>query len=562
MLLSMSGVTKDFPAGRVLHGVDLNLPAGHVHALVGENGAGKSTLMKVVAGIYPDYGGSVAIDGQVVDMASPRKSLEAGVAVIHQEFALVPDLTVAENIAMGREISGVLPGTIGRRATLERSRAEAENLGIDLDLASPASRLPVDQQQLVEIVKAVSRDARVLIMDEPTARLTSAERLQLFAIMEKLKARGVGIIYISHFLEEIFEVAETVTVLRDGCVVSDCQLSETSVGGLAERMVGAEVSLGPTAAIADAVPSSNSEALLPGIELCGVAVPGKLLPTDLSIRAGEIVALAGLPSSGRSALANAIIGNEPGAIGTMKRAGRESALPKTPRRAAAAGLSLLTADRKNAGMLGARSVADNIALCALSSSLTRLGLVRRRARRRLVDKMIAALDIRVTSPDQPMVLLSGGNQQKVLLARAIAANPDLLILDQPTVGVDVRAKAELYRHVEELSAGGMSVLLVSDDIDEILRLAHTVCVVRGPLVASPLPNIGISRARLLAAITSDADSLDSRDVARKGDAFDIVDGHTDQADHEASHPGPRTELRNLGSTVRTTFAGYAEGTGA
>lgn len=509
-LLALTDITKDFPAGRVLHGVDLRVPEGHVHAVVGENGAGKSTLMKIVAGMYPDYGGTVTIGDQVVDMMSPRVSLESGVAVIHQEFTLVPDFTVAQNIALGRELAGRVPGTVDRRRTLDRSTSEALELGIDLDFDSPAGLLPVDQQQLVEIVKAVARDARVLIMDEPTARLTSSERSKLFAIIEGLKERGVGIIYISHFLEEIFTVAETVTVLRDGRVVGDLNLSETSVEGLADLMVGDEASPTLVAHAVDRALSPEVAAAEPVVEFRQVCSPGKLTPTSIGIRPGEILALAGLPSSGRSELARAIFGENPDATGTIKMAGREVDLPKNPQCASEVGLSLLTSDRKNSGILGSRSVADNIALCALSSKLTRGGIVRRTARRHLVTEMIESFGVKVSGPEQPMVLLSGGNQQKVLLARAIASDPAVLVLDQPTVGVDIRAKADLYEHINALVARGVAVLLISDDLEEILHLAHTVCIVRGPVVSSPRPNVGISRARLLAAITSDAESL--RDV--------------------------------------------------
>lgn len=499
-LLQMRGITKDFPGGRVLHGVDLDLYRGEVHALVGQNGAGKSTLMKILAGHYPDHGGTITINGQHVHMRSPKSALEQCIAVIYQEFALAPDLTVAENIALGREPGRAMPGLINHSELLRRSGAEARSLGIDIPLDVPVGKLSVAQQQLTEIVKAVARDAQVLVMDEPTARLSSTERDQLFVIIRNLSRKGVGIVYISHFLEEVFAIANNATVLRDGHCVASGPLSELDVGKLARLIVGdkfRDLDLAKRQKLGNA-----AIARPPLLNINELSVEGKVKPSSFTVHRGEVIGLAGLQGSGRTELADALVGN-----GERRRGGKVSingfmGLFHNPKDALAKGVLMLPASRKTQGILPSRSLSENIAIGALRSELTNWGIVRNAARSRLVDSMLEKFSVRPRDPASPIGSLSGGNQQKVLFARAAAAKAAVLILDQPTAGVDVGATAEIYDQIDALTEAGMGVIVISDDLNELLRLSDRIFLVKEGAIIDDRPTSEYSRASLLAAITS------------------------------------------------------------
>jgi ABC-type sugar transport system ATPase subunit len=502
-LLRMRGITKDFSGGRVLHGVDLDVRAGAVHALVGENGAGKSTLMKILAGVYPDYGGAISIGGTEVPMRSPRVGLEHGVAVIYQENSLVPDLTVAENIGLGREERTRVPGGFARRATGRRSGADAEDLGIDLPMDARVRDLDVGQQQMCEIVKAVSRRARILVMDEPTARLSMTQRDSLFAIVRRLADRGVGIVYISHFLVESFAVCAAAPVPRDGRVVASRPLAELSVEGLAHLMVGDryEAIERDTARNLDAGDAADGRPVV--LALQDVAVPGAVEPLSLDVREGEVVGFAGLQGSGRSDLARALIGAAPGASGSL-RVGEEVGLPKDPRAAVGVGILMLPASRKTDGIVETRSVRHNVELTALRDRLHRFGWRRGREAGRVVDDMLERFGVRPRNPDLGITALSGGNQQKVLFARAAAAGARVLVLDQPTAGVDIGAKVELYEQIERLTAEGVAIVLISDDLTELLRLSDRIIIMRRGRASAPAPAGTYDRTTLLSAITGGA----------------------------------------------------------
>jgi ABC-type sugar transport system ATPase subunit len=493
-LLEMRGITKDFSGGRVLFGVDFSLRAGEVHALVGQNGAGKSTLMKILAGVYADYGGQVRLGGEPIDLRDPRDALQHGVAVIYQEFALVPEMTVAENIALGQEPGS--RGFVGHRQIRDDAIVETRRLGIHLPVDVPVAQLGVAGQQLTEIVKAISRRARILVMDEPTARLSGTERDRLFDIVRDLAASGVGIVYISHFLEEIFEVADRVTVLRDGRVVAVEPTSALDLGGLAQLVVGREVR-----ETAERRLSTITDE--PGVSLRGLIVPGRAGPIDLEVKAGEIVGLAGLVGAGRTSLARAMVGMERTASGSIS-VGDWSGLPGHPGEAAEVGILLLAEDRKRQGLVLQRSVAENIALTALRSTLTDRGFVRLRERARVVRELIERLHLVPARPDIPVSSLSGGNQQKVVFARAMAANARVLILDQPTAGVDIGAKEDLYAQIDRLAREGVAVIFISDDLDEILRLCDRIVIMRRGRAEAPVPAEGIDRAGLLEAISDTA----------------------------------------------------------
>jgi len=491
-LLLMRDITKDFSGGRVLFGVDFSLRAGEVHALVGQNGAGKSTLMKILAGVYPDYGGDVSIEGEVVTLHDPRDALRHGVAIIYQDFMLVPEMTVAENIALGQE-----PGTRARVAhgrLRDEAASEVRRLGIELPIDRPVKELGVAGQQLTEIVKAVSRRARLLVMDEPTARLSGAERDRLFGTIRDLAAQGVGIVYISHFLEEIFEVADRVTVLRDGRVVTVEQTSALDLASLARLLVGREVrDTGQRR-------SSTVRVDEPAMRLEGFAVPGRAGPFDFEIGCGEIVGLSGLVGSGRTSLARGLVGMERSAIGNISINGW-TGRPRHPGEAATLGILLLAEDRKRQGLVLQRSVAENVALTALHSSLSRRGFVRLRARAAVVDRLIERLRLVPPRADVPVARLSGGNQQKVVFARAMAAAARVLILDQPTAGVDIGAKEDLYAQIDRLAGDGAAVLFISDDLDELLRLCDRIIVMRRGRPLPPVAASAIDRATLLEAIS-------------------------------------------------------------
>jgi ABC-type sugar transport system ATPase subunit len=489
----MRGVRKRFAAGEVLHGVDFTLERGQIHALVGQNGAGKSTLMKVLGGVYPDHTGSVAIDGAPVRLDSPHTALDAGVAVIYQEFSLVPDLSVAENIALGREPERRVRGLIDRRALQTRSAREAEVQGIGLPMDRPVRTLGVADQQLAEIVKALSRDARILVMDEPTARLSPAERDRLFGAMRRLRDDGVGIVYISHFLEEVFAVSDVVTVLRDGAVVVSRPTAELDLARLAALMVG-----GTVVRMERRERGEEAEAV-PALELDQVSVLGRP-GVSMAVAPGEIIGVAGLVGSGRTRLARALVG-----VGRRTGSMRVSGRPvdaRSPAHAARAGVIMLPEDRRRDGLVLPGTIGANVSLTALDLSLTRFGFVRRAARARLVRDLIARLGILPSDPERTVRTLSGGNQQKVLMARAFGADARVLILDQPTAGVDVGAKNELYERIRSVTADGVAVVLISDDLDELLLLSDRILILHGGRPVGLLPAPSLDRETLLAITTT------------------------------------------------------------
>lgn len=499
-MLTMQGIRKSFAGNEVLHGVDFEVQAGQVHALIGHNGAGKSTLMKVLGGVYPDYRGTVRIGGVERVLHNPRAALNSGVAIIYQDFALVPDLDTAHNIALGREPMRGLRTLVPHRSLAARSDAEARRFGIDLPMSEPVRSLGVAAQQLTEIVRALARDVRILVMDEPTARLSPAEREHLFGIIRSLADSGVGIVYISHFLDEIAQVADVVTVLRDGFVVNHLPASDCTTDGLARELVGEEEQEIVHTRRA-ATPRPRTER--PRLEVRRLRVGGAA-PVDLAVDAGEIVALSGLVGSGRSRLARASVGDLR-ATGDVVLDGTPIS-PRRPSVAARRGLLLMPEDRKRSGLVLTSSVRGNIEMTSLGTTLSRFGLVLRRATDRLVKATIQR--VRIRPPDQHMVVgsLSGGNAQKVLVGRVVAAGPKAIIIDQPTAGVDVGAKAELHRQITELADAGTAVLLISDDLDETLALADRVLVFIGGQVVSELSPATLTRAELLSAISRTAES--------------------------------------------------------
>ncbi len=471
-LLTMRGIRKSFAAGEVLHGVDLTLLHGQIHALVGHNGAGKSTLMKVLGGVYRDYAGEIVIEGASVHPVTPRDAFRHGVAVIYQDFALVPDLTVAENIALGREPPGPWSGTVDHAEIRRRSSREVGAFGIPLPLDAKVRRLGVADQQLTEIAKALARDARILVMDEPTARLSPTERERLFATMRRLKASGVGVVYISHFLEEVFAIADIITVLRDGYVVAVRRPSELDLPGLTALMLGG-AAREEQAARAERARAKPRFQTSPVLELRDFAPEGGS-PVNFSLHAGEILGVAGLVGSGRTQLAQAMVGVIPSA-GEIRLDGAPVRF-RTPADSTRAGVFLLPEDRKRQGLVLVNSVGENVSLMALGSRLSRLGIVRGQQQRGLIRDLMERFSILPPDPSRLVRTLSGGNQQKVLVARAFGLAARVLILDQPTAGVDVGVKAELHQIIDRSARDGVAVILISDELEELLLLSDRILV--------------------------------------------------------------------------------------
>jgi len=473
-LLQVRDIEKTFPGVRALSGVSFDVRAGEVHALLGENGAGKSTLIKIVSGVYQPDGGAILVDGREMHFATPEDAKRAGVATIYQELLLFPELTVAENIFLGHApLAGA--GRIDWRAM--RARAEDLLASLEIDDLSPdptVGALTIGHRQRVEILRAISHDARILIMDEPTAALTEIDIRRLFDTVRRLKARGVGVIYISHRLDEIFEIADRVTVLRDGAYVGAREVAETNAAELVQMMVGRRIE--------NLFPKTDVPIGAPVLEATRVVRRPMTKDVSLVVRAGEIVGLAGLVGSGRSELAQTIFGVTPAESGEIRLAGQAVRID-SPESARARGIAYVPEDRAVQGLVRAMSVLHNFSLAALAR-LSRFGFVDRSAERRMAEEGVDRFRVRTSSVDEIAGRLSGGNQQKIVLGKWLANNPKLLILDEPTRGIDVGAKAEIHRLMGELAATGVAILMISSELPEVLGMSDRVLVMReGRLVA-------------------------------------------------------------------------------
>ena len=478
-LLAVRDVAKSFGASRALTGVSFTLERGEVHALVGENGAGKSTLMKVLSGALRPDAGSMALDGQPYAPKSPRDAQRAGVAMIYQELALAPQLTVEANVMLGREHTriGLLRGRENRRLVREAlSLLDHSEIGPD----RVVNTLSVGAQQLVEVARALVADARVVIFDEPTSSLTERDAAKLFEVIQRLQAKGIAVVYISHFLEEVRAIGQRYTVLRDGAAVATGPLAGVDLNTLVRAMVGREIG-----AIFPKVPHEPGETLL---ELNGLAAGGRLpVRAELSVRRGEIFGIAGLVGAGRTELLRAVFGLEPIVSGRVVVKGN-IARGGSPRQRIRQGVGFLSEDRKDEGLALQRSIEDNVSLSALERHTT-LGWLNLRARRREVERLIRQVRVRCTGAAQSVSRLSGGNQQKVAIARLLHQQADLFLLDDPTRGIDVGSKAEIYQLIGELAARGVAIVMVSSYLPELLGVCDRLAVMcRGTL--SPARPIG------------------------------------------------------------------------
>ncbi|MYT74753.1 MULTISPECIES: sugar ABC transporter ATP-binding protein [unclassified Streptomyces] len=499
-MLSVTSLSKTFPGVRALDGVDFTARAGEVHALIGENGAGKSTLIKVLTGVYrpdPDAG-ELVYDGEPVSFATPLDAQHAGISTIYQEVNLVPLMSVARNLFLGREPRNRLGLIDFRRMHREAGEALRE-LGVRVDVQRPLRELGVGAQQMVALARAVSVDAKVVIMDEPTSSLEPREVQTLFGVIRMLRERGIAVVYVSHRLDELYEVCDAVTVLRDGKVVHTGNLAELDRLALVSLMLGRAIGDVQDEGLtkfsgehdAAAEPVLRAEELTARHQLHGVS---------LEVRPGEVVGLGGLLGSGRSETAKAIAGALPTDGGRVVVAGSPVRTGSTPA-AIRAGISLLPEDRKAEGIVPGLSVRENIALAALPG-LSRFGLVDEARIDKIVDTFVKRLHIKASGPHQKVGELSGGNQQKVLLARWLAMNPKVLLLDEPTRGIDVGAKAEVQKLIDELADDGLGVLLISSDMEELIEGSDRVVVLKDGAVVAELTGDAVTEDRLMRAIAA------------------------------------------------------------
>jgi ribose transport system ATP-binding protein len=476
----MRGISKTFPGVRALDDVSLSVEAGTVHVLLGQNGAGKSTLMRILCGAQHPDAGEILVDGRPVRLQSPADARRLGVAVIFQEFSLVPYLNLAQNVFLGREPDGWVPGAIGHRKMHADARRLLDGLGLDVDTRMPAHELGVAQQQVVEIAKALSQDARILVMDEPTAALSDREIARLFDRIRALKRNGVAIIYISHRLQEIFEIGDRITVLRDGRNVASLAPSETSVDDLVRLMVGRQVTTTYRERFCD-VPGAVV------LEVRDLQAENGVRAAALDVNAGEVVGLAGLVGAGRTELARAIFGADRVVSGTVRVAGRP--LARGPAGAVRAGVALVPENRKTEGLALMRSVQDNVLVAGLRTLFPAGWYRAAKAARAAVD-VIGRLRIATPSPARLVRFLSGGNQQKVVVGKWLTAGSRLFIFDEPTRGIDVGAKAELYGVIDGLVAGGAAVLMISSELPEVVAVCDRAYVMRDRTIVGELMRRG------------------------------------------------------------------------
>jgi ribose transport system ATP-binding protein len=467
--LVLRGISKSYPGVRALDGVDFDVRPGEVHALVGENGAGKSTLVNILSGAVRADAGSIEVAGRDVAITNPRQSETLGIAVIHQEFNLVPQLTAAQNILLGHEpVRGI---AIDVRESRARAAAALARLGVDVPLEAPVRTLSVAQQQMIEIAKALSVEARVIFMDEPSAALTGQEVDRLFAIIHTLTSHGVGIVYISHRLEEVFQIADRITVFRDGRLIETRPRADFTQDDVIRLMVGRALDAHFPALPPD--PPHDT----PLLSVRGLTTPGRISGVDLDVYAGEIYGIAGLVGSGRTSLLRAICGADRFTSGTLTLAGKTLHL-KSPHDGIAAGLALVTEDRKTQGLVLGMSIRENVTLPHLSD-FSEFGVIERGKETAAVAGLAAELHVRARSIEQAVRSLSGGNQQKVVLAKWLLERATVICFDEPTRGIDVGAKAEIYELMVSLARSGTGIIMVSSELPEVLGMSMRVGVMRG-----------------------------------------------------------------------------------
>jgi rhamnose transport system ATP-binding protein len=502
VVLQATGLVKSFAGVRALRDGSLTLNGGEIHALIGENGAGKSTLIRLLAGALAPEGGELSIGGQLVTEFSPLRARELGVSVIYQQPALFPELSVAENLALGLEPPR-LWRRVDHRARLRRAAALLERVGAAIDPQAPVRQLSMPQQQLLEIARALGRESKILILDEPTASLSEREVANLFRILQELRRQGLAIVYISHRMEEIFSLADRVTVLRDGQTIATHAIDQIDRPTLIRLMVGRELAADFSAQVPGPV---TGEAVL-RIESLSSRTVG-LADITLELHAGEILGLAGLVGAGRSELARTIFGLHPLDAGRILIRSRDQAWqtfqPTAPAEAIEAGIAYVPEDRRRHGVIAELSIIQNDSLAVLSRIST-AGFIDRRAERQLALDYADRLRLKAATLYDPVSTLSGGNQQKVALTRWLATNPRILILDEPTQGIDVGAKAEIHRLMRELAATGLAILMISSELPEIIGLSDRIAVMRAGRIAATLDRQEVTPESIISIALGHAD---------------------------------------------------------
>ena len=503
--LEVAAVTKHFVGVRALAGVSLALRAGRVHALVGENGAGKSTLIKIMTGVYRPDDGEVRYRGAVVEFGAPRDAQAAGISTIYQELHLVGTMSVARNLFLGRE-----PLTRARlidsTAMNRQARVVLSRYGVDVDVRRPLAEFSTGVQQMVAVARAVSTEARVVIMDEPTSSLEPREVDRLAQVIELLRADGVAVLYVTHKLDEVFRLCQDVTVLRDGQKVFSGEVADTDRLALVATMLGRrveDVRVHGMTSFGDGESAAPADSGVPVLRADDLSRRGALEHVTVAVHRGEVVGLAGLLGSGRTETARAMFGADPVDSGTVVVNGEPQGRRWSPGRAIARGVGLVSEDRKAEGIVPDLSVRDNIVLAALPR-LARAGFVSRSRCDAVVDTFVRRLRIKISGPDQRVRELSGGNQQKVLLARMLCLSPRVLLLDEPTRGIDVGAKAEIQGLIDELAGNGLAVVLISSELEELVEGATRVFVLRDGAVVGSLTGDAISEHRIMTTIAAAA----------------------------------------------------------
>ncbi|NRQ48219.1 sugar ABC transporter ATP-binding protein [Aeromicrobium stalagmiti] len=489
--LQLLQVRKSFGPVVALRSGSLTVNSGSIHALVGENGAGKSTLVKIIAGLYQRDAGEFLLHGESVDFSSTAASKDAGIAVIYQEPTLFPDLSVTENLFMGRQPLGA-----GRRIDRKAMHAEAlslfQRLGVNLDPRRLAEGLSIADQQIIEIAKAISLDASVLIMDEPTAALSGVEVDRLFAVARSLRDEGRALVFISHRFEEVFALCDMVTVMRDGEYISTDPIAETTSAQIVAKMVGREVG--------ELFPKTPATIGEPVLQVSGLERGGVFHDVSFEVRSGEIVALAGLVGAGRSEIARAVFGVDPYDAGTVMIGGRKVPA-RNPRAAIRLGMGFVPEDRRQQGLVVDASVAHNVA-SVIRGKLATLGIVTRTAENKASGPWSARLEVKTNALSMNAATMSGGNQQKVVIAKWLATHPKLLIIDEPTRGIDVGTKAEVHRLISELAGQGMAILMISSELPEVLGMADRVLVVNEGRITADIDRADATPESVMTAATN------------------------------------------------------------
>lgn len=467
MNIEMKGINKSFGTNQVLKNAGFLLKDGEVHALMGENGAGKSTLMKILTGVYTKDSGTVVVDGKEVDYHNPQEAEKAGIVFIYQELNVLFDLTVEENLFMGKEITKGF-GVCDKKAMRRKAKEILEKMGVDIRTNAVMSDLSVGQQQMIEICKALMVDAKVIIMDEPTAALTQSETEALFKVIKSLRQKGVSIVYISHRMEEIFELCDRITVLRDGAYIDTREIKDIDMNDIVKMMIGRE--------IGERYPKREVAIGKEVLRVEGLTKEKVFHDVDFSVSAGEVLGVSGLMGAGRTEIMQAIFGNMSYESGKVYIEGKEVQI-KNPQQAIKAGIGFITEDRKTEGLMLDKSIEENVALPNLGK-ISQNSVLSGSSEDKLVGKAIEEFHIKCFGPEHECNNLSGGNQQKVVLAKWIYTDPKILILDEPTRGVDIGAKKEIYSVINELAAKGVAIIMVSSELPEVLGMSDRIMVVR------------------------------------------------------------------------------------